>query len=143
MRFQRLVVVVLIVSVITAGGGFLAPGTAEAGPPRLATVVLTDDKDRKVEKTIFTPTTAKIYAVFTLADVPARTPLKCVWIAEKTQVAPPNYKVDEVTLNVGGLITGGNCALSKPTNGWPVGDYRVDMYLGDQLAHTARFIVKV
>jgi hypothetical protein len=115
---------------------------ARAGLPRFASVTLTDDKVRKVEKTVFAPDTPVIYAVFVLADVPAGTTLRCVWIAEKTQVAPPDYKIDEFKIQVGGRITQGNCSFSKPTAGWPVGEYRLEMSLGERLAHTGRFRVQ-
>ena len=142
MRISWLVVVLLIALSVSASGGPFRPSMTEAGQPRFTTVILTDDKERKVEKSVFAPNTPKIYAIFTLADVPRGTKLKCVWIAEKTEVAPPNYKIDEASMDVGGLINGGNCNFSKPTDGWPVGQYRVDMYLSDRLAHTARFNVK-
>jgi hypothetical protein len=37
----------------------------------------------------------------------------------------------------------GTFTLSKPTNDWPVGKYRVEFYQGDQLVETLKFeIVK-
>ena len=35
-----------------------------------------------------------------------------------------------------------NTQLSKPTNGWPLGQYRVEIKLGDKLATTAKFVIK-
>jgi hypothetical protein len=115
-------------------------GTAQPkGEPRFASVVLTDDKERTVAKTSFAPNTPKVYAVFTLADVPAGPTVKSVWIAEQTQVAEANHRIDEASLTMGGNVTSGNFSLSRPTSGWPAGQYRVELYLGDRLGHTARF----
>lgn len=32
-------------------------------------------------------------------------------------------------------------SLSRPTNGWPVGDYRVDMFINDKAAGSVKFSV--
>ena len=37
---------------------------------------------------------------------------------------------------------GGVFSLSKPTKGWPVGKYRVEIYVNDKLADTVKFTVK-
>jgi hypothetical protein len=140
MRFGRITSLLLIGLLLYLE--LVAAEPARAAPPRFASVILTDDKDRKVEKTVFAPDTPVIYAIFVLADVPANTTLRCVWIAEKTQVAPPDHKIDEFKIQVGGRITQGNCSFSKPTAGWPVGEYRLEMSLGERLAHTARFRVQ-
>lgn len=130
------VVLVLVVLGVAA----CSRGTAQPkGEPRFATVVLTDDKESKVSKTSFAPDTPKVYAVFTLADVPSGTTVKSVWIAARTDVAAPNYRLDEASLSMGGSITSGNFSFSRPTSGWPPGEYRVELYIGDRLGHTARF----
>jgi outer membrane usher protein FimD/PapC len=36
----------------------------------------------------------------------------------------------------------GDFNFSKPTKGWPVGKYRVEIYVNDDLATTAKFTVK-
>jgi len=35
-----------------------------------------------------------------------------------------------------------NAQLTKPDEGWPIGKYRVEIKLGDNLATTARFTVE-
>jgi hypothetical protein len=133
-----ILVVIAVVSLAACRGR-----TAQApGEPRFASVVLTDDKDSKAEKTSFAPDTPNVYAVFMLADVPANSNIKSVWIAEKTDVAAENYKIDETSLTMGGSANSGNFSLSRPTNGWPAGQYRVEFYIGEKLAHTARFQVE-
>jgi hypothetical protein len=137
---NRLIILLVVaaVSVAACRGRTAQP----AGEPRFASVVLTDNKDTRVEKTTFAPDTPNLYAVFTLADVPANTTVKSVWIAEKTDVAPENYQIDGTSLTVGGSTNSGNFSLSRPTNGWPAGQYRVEMYIAEKLAHTARFQVE-
>ena len=67
--------------------------------------------------------------------------VKAVWIAEKTKVAPPGYKIDTVVLDVG-TQNKATFALSRPRQGWPVGDYRVELFIDDKLLNTVKFSVK-
>lgn len=137
---NRLIILVVVAAVSLAA---CRGRTAQPpGEPRFASVVLTDDKESKVEKTVFAPDAPAVYTVFTLSDVPANTTIKSVWIAEKTPSAPDNSKIDETSLAMGGSLNSGNFSLSQPTNGWPVGQYRVELYIGDHLAHTGRFQVE-
>jgi uncharacterized membrane protein len=41
-----------------------------------------------------------------------------------------------------GVATQGSFALNKPNTGFPVGKYRVELYLGGTLAKTLPFTVK-
>ncbi len=126
----------------------LQPGEAEVagkgagGSPRFATVMVTDDKERKVEKTVFRPETGKVYVVFTLADVPGNTPVKIIWIAEKVEGEQANSQLTDHEIRMGGPVDQGSFSLGPPTNRWPVGTYRAELYLAGKLVHTARFRVE-
>lgn len=151
-RALRIAGVVGAAAVAVAGitGGILIrpaslePTTARptAGTPRYATAITTDERAGTAEKTVFSPNTPQIFVLFTIADVPPNTILRSVWIAENVQGAPPNSLIDEAQLTAGPGVTGGNFSWSRPTNGHPVGSYRVDLYIADQLAHTVRFRVE-
>ena len=70
------------------------------------------------------------------------TSVKSVWIAEDVgNKAPPNYKIDEKTLALPFSNTG-SFTLSEPNNRWPVGSYRLEIYIGSTLANTLKFTVK-
>lgn len=113
-----------------------------AGKPRYASLILTDSKETKAEKSVFATDTPKIYVLFTLADAPSGTPVRAVWIADQTGgAAPDNYKIDEASLNAGGNITAGNFSMSKPNKGWPVGKYHVELYISGGLAQKIPFRV--
>ncbi len=128
----------LVMAVLVAAG---CGGGAARATPRVATALLTDDQLNKPEKTVFTPDTPRIFVFFTLADVPANTTMRSVWIAEDAPGFQANEKLDEATLTVGGSVTGGNFNF-KRNEPWPNGSYRVELYLADTLAHTARFRVE-
>ena len=77
-------------------------------------------------QTEFAPDTPKIMLDVLLRGSKAGDKVTASWIAEKTKVAPPNYKIASATFAVS---TGNTLAFSmtKPNAGWPAGDYRVDV----------------
>jgi hypothetical protein len=83
-------------------------------------------------QTEFAPDTPKIMFDVLLRGSKAGDKVTANWIAEKTKVAPPNYKIASATFEV----SSGNTlafSMTKPNAGWPVGDYRVDVtYNGGQ-----------
>jgi hypothetical protein len=94
------------------------------------------------ETTTFAPDTEKIYALLKTTGAKNGDKLRAVLIAEDVgDVAPANTKVLETKLDLEGDTDDGDFNFSKPTKGWPVGKYRVDIYLNDQLATTAKFTV--
>ena len=110
--------------------------------PRYESIVLSDAKGGE-QKNVFNPQTAKVFLHAKLVDVPSGSKVKSDWIAEKTRVASPNYKMDSVELKIGPLINNVDFNMSKPTKGWPPGDYRVDLFIDDKPAGQVRYqIVK-
>ncbi len=112
------------------------------GRPRFATVVLSDSREGTVEKTVFSPDTEKVYVVFTLAEVPPETSLRVLWIAEQVEGVRAGDSIGEYELKAGGPLDRGNFSLSRPADGWAPGTYRVELYLGGELAHSARFRIE-
>lgn len=66
--------------------------------------------------------------------------IRAIWIAEDVgDVAPKNYKISETSVSADGPQAAGTFTLTRPTKGWPVGKYRVEIYDGDQIAETVKF----
>lgn len=124
---------------VAAGLALAAAGHAAQG--QYSDLVLSEEKDG-LSKAVFATTTPKIHLRAKLVDVPRGTKLKAAWIAEKTSVAPPNYEIDSTELTVGVLGNRADFALSKPTAGWPDGDYRVDLSINGKVVTNVRFKVK-
>jgi len=112
--------------------------TVHAADPSYSEIVVSDSVDGN-QMNVFTRTTPKIYVHAKLKDVPTGTTLTGKWIAEKTDVAPPNFEIDAVDLTTSILTNEANFSLSKPTQGWPAGDYRVELLISGKLAQTAHF----
>jgi hypothetical protein len=83
-----------------------------------------------------------IHLVVTLKNVPSDTKVKAVWTAvDVGDAAAPNTKIDEVeqTINDSGNL---DFTLSLPSTGvWPVGSYKVEVYLDGKLDTTLEFLV--
>lgn len=94
--------------------------------------------------TQFAADTPKIYARWQGHGLPEQAKVRAVWIAENVgEVAPPNYKVDEASVVATSSNSSGTFTLSRPDNGWPVGDYKVEFYVDEALAETVKLkIVK-
>jgi len=121
----------------------LASSLAFAGEPRYENLLLSDVKEDGKPRGVYAKDTAQIFLSAKLVDVPAGAKLKSDWIAVKTGgVAPDNYKIDSVELNVGPNMNKANFSFSKPTAGWPVGDYRVDLFINGKKAKSVPFQVK-
>lgn len=120
-----------------AFGGFYHH-ESQAASPRYADVVLSDSKGGKAMST-FNPQTAKIFLHAKLVDVPTGSRLKSDWIAVKTKVAPPNYRIDGAELKVGALTNNVDFSMSRPNAGWPEGDYRVALFIDDKPAGNVKF----
>ena len=110
--------------------------------PGFKNVVLTDDEGTKAPKSVFGVNAPKIIVFFDFENVKSGSKLKGAWICEKSDAAPPNYKIDEATVEAGMLTNSGNFSLSKPTKGWPEGTYHVALSIDDQEMETVKFEVK-
>lgn len=107
--------------------------------PKKLSVSLSKDATGEV-MTKFASDTPKVYARWQGNELPAQAKLRAVWIAEDVgAVAPPNYKVDETSLIAPAPDSHGTFTLSRPNAGWPAGDYRVELYVGETLAETIKF----
>ena len=114
---------------------------ARAGDVKIKVTMSTGPDDDPT--TTFAADTPNIFAFFKTNGVQDGDKLRSVWIAEDVgDAAPPNTKIDEKTLNAEGDTDDGVFSLSKPTKGWPVGKYRLEIYVGDELAKTVKFTIK-
>jgi len=62
--------------------------------------------------------------------------IRAVWIAQDTGVAPVNFKVDEATAIAPISSAFGKFTLSRPSDGWATGKYRVEFYVDGELIDT-------
>jgi hypothetical protein len=85
----------------------------------------------------------KVYARWQGENLKKGDTIRGVWIAEDVgNVAPKNFKIAEASTRADGPRAFGTFTFSKPTKGWPLGKYRIEIYDGDRLAETVKFTVK-
>jgi hypothetical protein len=84
-----------------------------------------------------------LFALFKTHGIQGGNKIRSVWIAEDVgEAAPKETKIDDLTLEVEGDTDDGVFSLSRPDKGWPVGKYRLEIYVGDKLVATKKFSVE-
>jgi serine protease Do len=78
------------------------------------------------------------YLIVDLANAPDSTTVKAEWTAVSVEGVDPNTLLDDVTLTSGDGILTFDLTNNNP---WPAGEYKVDLYLNDELERTLTFRV--
>jgi len=124
---------------LVAAAAFVAQ--ARAGKSKVEAAIAVDQETKPA--TTFAANVSKLYAFFKSTGTHEGDRLRGVWIAEDVgDAAPKNYKIDEANLTADQDDFYGAFSLTKPTKGWPVGKYRVDIYNGDELATSIKFTIE-
>ncbi len=138
----------LVILLAVVGGGAKMAHAAAAIDVTLCKSLNGDDPVGPT--TQFSKESPEVYAAWKSSDVKQGQAIKAVWIAEDVgKVAPPNYHIAEKEMQIKDPVLGkvatwwsGNFSLSKPTNGWPLGKYRLEIYLNGSLNKTLKFSIK-
>jgi hypothetical protein len=116
---------------------FVVPAEA-AG---FANIVVSTTKDDTTSQTNFPVDTPALYVSADLVDIASTSKITFSWISiDSHGVAPANYVIDKVDLDVG-TNNHADSQLTKPTAGWPVGTYRVDLAIDGVVADTVPFSI--
>lgn len=84
--------------------------------------------------------TPVIVCVWDVAGVDPSVPIKSIWVADDVgAAAPPHLKLMEKS--VAGYSEG-SFSVTRPDNGWPAGQYHLEIYIGDTLAKEVPFSIK-
>ena len=124
------VLMATILSLLACGGSFSTANIQRAW--------LSPDSSGAPETTQFSQDET-FYCLVELANAPDETTLKAVWTAISAEGTDPNLLIDESELTSGdGTIT------FNLTNDqlWPVGTYKVDLYLNGELDRALTFEVR-
>ena len=139
-RFSLLVTWLLLAGI--AAGCSFSISTANIPQAVLAKDVKGDTFEPVDPTSTFPPDQAVINLVVTVANAPSDTKVKTVWTAvDVGDAAPANTKLDEAEIT---MDDSGNAhfTLSSPSTGvWPVGKYKVEIYLNDKLERTLEYTI--
>ena len=114
---------------------------ANHGAAGFTNVVLSTTKDGATSQANFPVDTPALYVSADLVDVASTSKITFSWISVDSHgAAPANYVIDKVDLDVG-ANNHVDSQLSKPTAGWPVGTYRVDLAIDGAVSDTVPFSI--
>lgn len=140
-RVFSITTLLLLIAVIAAGCNF-SVSTANIQQAILAKDVKGDNFEPVDPTSTFKTDQPVINLVVTVANAPSDTKVKTVWTAvDVGEAAPANTQIDEaeVTMDDSGSA---HFTLSVPDSGaWPVGKYKVEIYLNDKLDRTLEYTV--
>ena len=109
-----------------------------------ATMCLSVDSDmRPVDATdIFATDTPEIFCSVKLSSAPSDTDVKAEWIYVQGELeGMENYLIDDYTLTAEGTIYLG-FSLTEPDDGWPIGEYKVILYVDGEEKLSVPFTVQ-
>lgn len=126
-----IVVIILLVSVMACGGSF---STANINNAWMAT-----DEEGNNSTTVFSQD-AIFFAMVDLKNAPDDTKLKAVWTVVDAEDTEPNLVVNETEITSGDALI--HFKLENTDYLWPIGQYKVDIFLNDTLDKTLTFEVR-
>ena len=132
-------VVLLAVMSLFVSSMACAFGNTELG---LTNLRMAFDQDGENVTTTFS-TTDVFYAVADLANAPQGTQVEAKWTAVNAADTEPNLEFQTQTLDITEESFTGTIYFELSNDeGWPTGQYKVDLYLDGNLAQTAEFSVQ-
>jgi len=101
-------------------------------------VMLSNEPDGR-PTTTFSANAPGIYARWQGHGLRPSATVSAVWVADNTENAPANYKIDETSTVVKTADSDGTFTLDRPDDGWSPGDYRVEFHVDNAPAQTVKF----
>ncbi|MGH2583154.1 MAG: hypothetical protein ACRDFQ_09715 [Anaerolineales bacterium] len=80
-----------------------------------------------------------LYAFVDLANAPSDTQVRAVWIAVDIEGEEPNMQLHDVSITSGDSVLVFDLTNDLP---WPIGQYRVDFYMNEELETSLDFQVQ-
>ena len=111
-----------------------------ASTANISNVHLSRDVDDTEQTSVFAPDDAAFYCFFDLNNAPDDTVVKGVWTLVEADGFDPNSVIDEATYTSGDNTL--YFSLERGADPWPVGKYKIDLYLNEELVQTVNFEVQ-
>jgi len=100
---------------------------------------LSPNESGSPETTVFKQDDFTIYCLVKLANAPDDTAVKAAWTAVEVEGVDPNTLIDEASVTSGDADLTFDLTNNHP---WPVGKYKVDLYINDKFNRTLEYQVK-
>jgi hypothetical protein len=101
---------------------------------------LSTDVNDSAQTTSYVPSDKTFYCFFDLKNAPESTVVKGTWTLVSAEGFSPNTEIDSAE------VTGSDntyyFSLDRSADAWPVGQYKIDLYIDGKLVQTVDFEVK-
>lgn len=131
------VLVAVLIILLIIGGGSCSITSARLTETAMASEVDADTQQAVSKTDEFSPDAPVIYATALLNNAPEDTLITAKWryVTEDIDIASVDLESTETSQYI-------SFSLSAPDNGFPVGDYEVELYIDGTLEETLKFTVK-
>ena len=133
-RFLIIVAVLALALAATACNVSVNVSTAN-----IRSAKLSPNESGSPETTVFKQDDFTVYCLVKLANAPDTTVVKAVWIAVDVEGVEANTVIDEASVTSGDADLTFDLANNQP---WPVGKYKVDLYINDKFNRALEYQVK-
>lgn len=130
---------IVAVAIMLAMAAAACSASFSVSTANIRSAKLSANESGSPEITMFRPDDFTVYCIVDLANAPSDTVVKSVWTAVDVEGVDANTLIDEVSLTSGDSILTFDLTNSQP---WPVGKYKVDLYLNDKLNRTLEYQVR-
>ena len=120
----------------------LSACSVSASTANISAAKMTQDEAGKNPTKVFSPNDQTFYCIAELSNAPEDTAVKAVWTAVDVEGVKPNLKIDESRISAD---ESGQLTFDLTNEGpWPVGEYKVELFLNDEeeAARTLEFEVR-
>ena len=115
---------------------------AQSADKKLLHATLAKNRDGE-PATKFRSDSAKIYTFWKGNTLKAGDRIRAVWIAEGIgYTGLKDAKITEASVIAYKPDDDGIFSVARPKGGWPVGNYRLELYVGNRLAQTLKFTIE-
>ncbi len=129
-----LLLCVMVVSMLAA----CSFTTANYSDLHMASEIDADNNPLTITDT-FSADSPVIYVTGSMNNAPEGTMIAAEWIYAEEN--PPTF-IDVAELEVNEISSSFHFSMTRPDNGWPAGEYEVNLYIDDELAETLSFTVE-
>ena len=98
------------------------------------------DANDTAQTTVYSPDAPTFYCYFDLKNAPDDTVVKGVWTLVSAEGYDANSQIDSAEIT--GSDNSYYFSLDRAADSWPVGQYKIDLYINDKLVQTVNFEVQ-
>lgn len=98
------------------------------------------DANDTAQTTVYSPDAPTFYCYFDLSNAPDDTVVKGVWTLVSAEGYDANSPIDSAEIT--GSDNSYYFSLDRAAESWPVGQYKIDLYINDKLVQTVNFEVQ-